>query len=196
MADDGELDLRQSRILFQTVRAVAQAANGPDPYMAGHSWRVAEGADRLARAMGLPDHQRFLLSIAAWFHDIGAVFIPAYILRKPSVLAEAEMEEVRIHPVRGAELFAGEPQLAEIARAIRHHHERFDGTGYPDGLRGEAIPLLSRIILVAETYEAMSHDRPFRRALSHAEALRRIREGAGTQFDPVIVEHFVAVMAA
>ncbi len=104
------------------------------------------------------------------------------------------MEEVRIHPIKGAQVFAGTAQLTEIGRAIRHHHERFDGTGYPDGLRGEAIPLFSRIILVAETYEAMTHDRPYRRALPHDEAMRRIEASAGTQLDPTIVAHLVAVM--
>jgi HD-GYP domain-containing protein (c-di-GMP phosphodiesterase class II) len=162
--------------------------------MAGHSQRVAEYCDRLAEAMGLSDAERFLLSIAAWFHDIGTLATPAYILRKPSVLAEDEMEEVRVHPVRGAEIFGGSPDLAAVAHAIRHHHERLDGSGYPDGLRGDAIPLFSRMILVAETYEAMTHNRPYRRALPPAEAVRRLREGAGTQFDPELVERFVILV--
>jgi HD-GYP domain-containing protein (c-di-GMP phosphodiesterase class II) len=96
--------------------------------------------------------------------------------------------------VRGAEVFAAEPALAEIARAVRHHHERYDGSGYPEGLRGEEIPLFSRIILVAETYEAMTHNRPYRRALSPGEATRRLQEGAGSQLDPDIVKHFLAIL--
>jgi polar amino acid transport system substrate-binding protein len=104
------------------------------------------------------------------------------------------MEEVRVHPVRGAEVFGAEPALAEIARAVRHHHERFDGSGYPEGLRGDEIPLFSRIILVAETYEAMTHHRPYRRALSAEEATRRLQEGAGSQLDPEIVKHFLAIL--
>jgi HD-GYP domain-containing protein (c-di-GMP phosphodiesterase class II) len=191
---DGPVDANQGRLLLQALRAVAQATNGPDPYMTGHSQRVAEYCDRLAEAMGLSDGERFLLSIAAWFHDIGTLATPAYILRKPSVLAEDEMEEVRVHPVRGAEIFGGSPELAAVAQAIRHHHERVDGSGYPDGLRGDAIPLFSRMILVAETYEAMTHNRPYRRALSPAEAIRRLREGAGTQFDLEIVERFMPLV--
>ena len=196
MSDDSDLDRQKSQLLLLTLRAVAMATGGPDPYMVGHSGRVAEYCDRLAQAMGLSDEERFLLSLAAWFHDIGNLSTPAYILRKPSALAEDEMEEMRVHPVKGSELFAGHPELAEIARSIRHHHERVDGTGYPDGLRGDAIPLFSRIILVADTYEAMTHNRSYRRAMPHAEALRRIQEGAGIQFDPTIVEHLVVVMKA
>jgi HD-GYP domain-containing protein (c-di-GMP phosphodiesterase class II) len=193
---DGPVDAVQGRLLLHALQAVAQATNGPDPYMAGHSQRVAEYCDRLANAIGLSAPERFLLSIAAWFHDIGTLATPAYILRKPSVLAEDEMEEIRIHPVRGAEIFGRSPDLAAVALAIRHHHERVDGSGYPDGLCGEAIPLFSRMILVAETYEAMTHNRPYRRALSPAEAVRRLREGAGTQFDPGLVERFVALVGA
>lgn len=195
MPHGGDVAPRQE-FLLQTLQAVATATNGLDPYMTGHSARVAEYCDGIARVMALPEADRFLLSIAAWFHDIGNLSTPAYILRKPSALAEDEMEEIRVHPVKGATVFAEAPALAGIARAIRHHHERFDGTGYPDGLRGEAIPLLSRIILVAETFEAMTHHRPYRRALSGPDAVLRLRESAGTQLDPAVVEHFLAVLPA
>jgi HD-GYP domain-containing protein (c-di-GMP phosphodiesterase class II) len=137
-----------------------------------------------------------MLFVAAAFHDVGYLSTPEYILRKPSVLAEDEMEEVRVHPVRGAEIFGAHPALAEIARAVRHHHERFDGSGYPEGLRGDEIPLFSRIILVAETYEAMTHHRPYRRALSAEEATRRLQESAGSQLDPELVKHFLAILGA
>jgi polar amino acid transport system substrate-binding protein len=106
------------------------------------------------------------------------------------------MEEVRVHPVRGAEVFSTHPALSEISRAVRHHHERFDGSGYPEGLRGEEIPLFSRIILVAQTYEAMTHHRPYRRALPAEEAIRRLQESAGSQLDPEIVKHFLAILGA
>jgi HD-GYP domain-containing protein (c-di-GMP phosphodiesterase class II) len=162
--------------------------------MAGHSSRVAAYCERIAESLGLPPRDRLLLFVAASFHDVGYLSTPEYILRKPSVLAEDEMEEVRIHPVRGAEVFAAEPSLGEIARAVRHHHERFDGSGYPEGLRGDEIPLFSRIILVAETYEAMTHHRPYRRALTPEEAQRRLHEGAGSQLDPEIVKHFLAIV--
>jgi HD-GYP domain-containing protein (c-di-GMP phosphodiesterase class II) len=195
MDEPGDLDPRKCRILCATVNAVAEAIVPPDPYMKDHAPRVADYCGRVGRAMGLSGHDRFLLTLTARFHDIGMLSTPTYILRKASTLAEDEMEEVRVHPVKGWEIFRSFPDLAEIARAIRHHHERMDGSGYPDGLRGKAIPLFSRIILVADAFEAMTHHRPYRRAMTPADALRRLREGAGPQFDPQVVAHFAEVVA-
>jgi HD-GYP domain-containing protein (c-di-GMP phosphodiesterase class II) len=194
VAQRGDLDREGEQLLFHVVRALADATHAADPYMTGHSSRVAAYCERIAESMDIPARERLILFVAASFHDVGYLSTPEYILRKPSVLAEDEMEEVRVHPVRGAEVFAAEPALGEIARAVRHHHERYDGSGYPEGLRGEEIPLFSRIILVAETYEAMTHHRPYRRALSPTEATRRLQEGAGSQLDPEIVKHFLAIL--
>ena len=194
MAQLGDLDRESEQLLFHVVRALADATHASDPYMTGHSSRVAAYCERIADSMGLPPRERLMLFVAASFHDVGYLSTPEYILRKPSVLAEDEMEEIRVHPVRGAEVFGSQPALAEIARAVRHHHERFDGSGYPEGLRGDEIPLFSRIILVAETYEAMTHHRPYRRALSSEEAIRRLQESAGSQLDPEIVKHFMAIL--
>src|SRR5215831_12954167 len=194
MEHSRKVDPESGDILFRAVQAVSAIAGGSDPYLAGHATRVAEYADQLADDLGLAEPDRLLLWVAAVFHDIGMLATPPYILRKPTTLAESEMEEVRVHPLKGAELFEGDPRLAPVAEAIRHHHERFDGSGYPTGLAGEAIPLSSRIILVAETYEAMTHDRAYRRAGSHAEAVRELRESAGTQLDPMLVERFLALI--
>ena len=194
MAHRGDLDRESEQLLLHVVRALADATHAADPYMAGHSSRVAAYCERIAESMGIPPRERLMLFVAAAFHDVGYLSTPEYILRKPSVLAEDEMEEVRVHPVRGAAMFGAEPALAEIARAVRHHHERFDGSGYPEGLHGDEIPLFSRIILVAETYEAMTHHRPYRRALPAEEATRRLQEGAGSQLDPEIVKHFLAIL--
>ena len=196
MAQRGDLDRESEQLLFHVVRALADATHASDPYMTGHSSRVAAYCERIADSMGLSPRERLMLFIASSFHDVGYLSTPEYILRKPSVLAEDEMEEVRVHPVRGAEVFGSQPALAEIARAVRHHHERFDGSGYPEGLRGDEIPLYSRIILVAETYEAMTHHRPYRRALTPEEATRRLQESAGSQLDPEIVKHFLAILGA
>ena len=174
MAQLGDLDRESEQLLFHVVRAVADATHAGDPYMTGHSSRVAAYCDKIAEALALPPRERLMLFIAAAFHDVGYLSTPEYILRKPSVLAEDEMEEVRVHPVRGAEVFGAQPVLADIARAVRHHHERFDGSGYPEGLRGDEIPLFSRIILVAETYEAMTHHR----AVPAGPSRRRRRRGA------------------
>jgi HD-GYP domain-containing protein (c-di-GMP phosphodiesterase class II) len=196
VAQRGDLDRESEQLLFHVVRALADATHASDPYMTGHSSRVAAYCERIADSMGLSPRERLMLFIASSFHDVGYLSTPEYILRKPSVLAEDEMEEVRVHPVRGAEVFGSQPALAEIARAVRHHHERFDGSGYPEGLRGDEIPLYSRIILVAETYEAMTHHRPYRRALTPEEATRRLQESAGSQLDPEIVKHFLAILGA
>jgi HD-GYP domain-containing protein (c-di-GMP phosphodiesterase class II) len=196
VAQLGDLDHESEQLLFHVVRALADATHAGDPYMTGHSSRVAAYCERIADSMGLPPRERLMLFVAASFHDIGYLSTPEYILRKPSVLAEDEMEEVRVHPVRGAEIFGSHPALAEITRAVRHHHERFDGSGYPEGLRGDEIPLFSRIILVAETYEAMTHHRAYRRALAPEEATRRLQESAGSQLDPEIVKHFLAILGA
>jgi HD-GYP domain-containing protein (c-di-GMP phosphodiesterase class II) len=192
----GNLDRESEQLLFHVLRAVADATHASDPYMAGHSSRVAAYCEKIANSLGLSPRDRLMLFVAAAFHDVGYLSTPEYILRKPSVLAEDEMEEVRVHPVRGAEIFASQPPLGEIARAVRHHHERFDGSGYPEGLRGDEIPLFSRIILVAETYEAMTHHRAYRRALPAEEATRRLQESAGSQLDPEIVKYFLAILGA
>ena len=186
--------MEKDRLLLSALKSVATAVNRRDTYASGHSERVAEYCENAARSLNLSDDHSYLLSLSAWLHDLGTLSTPRYILRKPSALLHEEMEEVRVHPIKGAEMFAVEPGLAEVAKTIRHHHERFDGSGYPDGLAGEAIPLFSRIILVADAYEAMTHDRAYRRAVSPSEALDRLREGAGTQFDPAIVESFVTAI--
>lgn len=196
MSKGRAVDRGSEQLLLRVLRVAADAMHSGDPYMTGHSTRVAAYCEQIAESMGLSGDDRLTLSLAAAFHDIGYLSTPAYILRKPSVLAEEEMEEVRIHPVRGADIFSAEPGLGDIARAIRHHHERFDGSGYPDGLRGEGIPLFARIILVAETYEAMTHHRPYRRALSAEDAQRRLQEIAGSQLDPDIVKHFLAIVGS
>jgi HD-GYP domain-containing protein (c-di-GMP phosphodiesterase class II) len=194
VAQLGDLDRESEQLLFHVVRAVADATHSGDPYMVGHSSRVAAYCERIADAMGLSARERLMRFVAAAFHDVGYLSTPEYILRNPSVLAEDEMGEVRVQPLRGAQVFAAEPALAEIARAVRHHHERFDGSGYPEELRGDEIPLFSRIILVAETYEAMTHHRPYRRALSPEEATRRLQESAGSQLDPEIVKQYLAIL--
>ena len=128
--------IEKDRLLLSALRAVASAVNRRDPYTSSHSERVAEYCDYVATSLNLTDDLRYSLSLSAWLHGLGIISTPRYILRKPSALLQEEMEEVRVHPVKGAEIFSGEPGLVEVADAIRHHHERFDGTGYPDRLAG------------------------------------------------------------
>jgi HD-GYP domain-containing protein (c-di-GMP phosphodiesterase class II) len=127
------------------------------------------------------------LELAARFHDIGKVAVPEAVLRKPGPLDSHEWELMACHVEWGAELLRHLPECGSIARIVRHHHERYDGSGYPDGLRGQQIPLASRIITVCDAFGAMVSDRPYRRALPRAHALAELRDGAGEQFDPAAV---------
>lgn len=167
-----------------------------DPYTAFHSERVAAIAQDIARAMGLPEAERDVLLLGARLHDIGKIGIPDEVLLKPSPLTPWEWELMRTHPEKGYRVLSPLiPFLGPIEGIVLHHHERWDGTGYPRGLRGEEIPLLARIVAVADAYEAMTSDRPYRPGLLPEEALERIRRGAGSQFDPEVVEAFVRVFA-
>jgi HD-GYP domain-containing protein (c-di-GMP phosphodiesterase class II) len=130
--------------------------------------------------------------VAALLHDVGKIGIPDRILRKPGRLSEAEYGIVKGHPALAETIIAAIPDVEEIRAAVASHHERYDGDGYPHGLAKEAIPLLGRIMAVADTYSAMTSDRPYRKALSREEAIAELRAGARTQFDPEIVQTFIA----
>jgi HD-GYP domain-containing protein (c-di-GMP phosphodiesterase class II) len=131
------------------------------------------------------------LELGALFHDIGKIGIPSEILRKAGPLTDEEYRVVKEHPVLGARILAPIDRLADVRPIVRAAHERWDGTGYPDGVGGTEIPLESRIVFVCDAFHAMTSDRPYRGRLPHDEALRRLREGAGSQFDPTVVETFV-----
>ncbi len=137
--------------------------------------------------MGLSEERMATLELAAYIHDFGKIGMPDAIFAKPGRLDPDEWQEVLQHPQMGADFLADIEELSEVASIIRHHHERVDGAGYPDGLRGDAIPLLSRILAVADTFEAMTSDRPYRAAASWAEALRELDCHAGAQFDAGVV---------
>jgi HD-GYP domain-containing protein (c-di-GMP phosphodiesterase class II) len=143
------------------------------------------------------DEERLeLLRLAGMLHDVGKVAVPDEILRKAGPLTEAEYDEIKRHPLIGADLVARVEGLDAIVPWIRHSHEHFDGTGYPNGLRGEDIPLAARILLVADAFDAMTSDRPYRGALSHEDALRELEEHAGGQFDPRCVDLLVGHIRA
>lgn len=162
-----------------------------DEYTSHHSSNVRKWAVMLGEKMGLSERELRDIELAAILHDIGKIGIPTNILNKPGPLSPEEYGIVKLHPVNGEKTLAKIKRLEKIRKIIRHHHERFDGKGYPDGLKGEEIPLIARIIAIADAFNAMTSDRSYRKALSIKEALAEIEKGAGTQFDPVLAKLFV-----
>lgn len=169
--------------LLKSLLIMADIIEARDPYTGGHVWRVSQFAKLLAAKIGLPEDETIQVSLAAYLHDLGKVSIPDQILRKAETLTESEFAIIQTHPQIGGKLLSGHP-LADLVRAAaEEHHERIDGRGYPKGLRGEEIPLVSRIVSIADAFDAMTSTRPYRPGMSVDEALCRLEQGAGTQFD-------------
>jgi putative nucleotidyltransferase with HDIG domain len=179
----------------EAVRSLAEIVDHRDASTYHHSERVAQNAVRLARVLGLPETEVELIEQAAAVHDLGKIGIPDRVLLKPGRLNKGEMDTMRQHTEMGSEILTGFRLFRPGTDIVRHHHERWDGAGYPDGLAGEAIPLGARVIAVVDSFDAMTSDRPYRRALSRRESLARIADGAGTQWDPRIVPAFLTMMA-
>jgi diguanylate cyclase (GGDEF)-like protein len=170
------------------VEALAAAIEERDGYTSRHSVEVVHLARGVAMLLGLPATQVDRIGQAALLHDVGKLSVPPDILRRAGPLSAAEWQVIREHPAAGERILLRIPELAPIAPLVRHEHERWDGTGYPDGLRGTQIPIGSRIVLACDAYQAMIVARPYRPARSPAEAVAELRRGAGTQFDPDVVE--------
>ncbi len=177
-----------------TVRSLAAAVDAKDSYTRGHSDTVAYYATAVAEKMGLTVEQRTALEMAAYLHDIGKIGVKEEILLKPGRLTDDEMAQMRHHPLIGANILKPVAFPWSIAPIVRHHHERWDGKGYPAGLKGEEIPLLARVLAVADAFEAMVSDRPYRQGRSVDEAIDEIRACAGEQFDPRVAEALVEVL--
>jgi len=165
------------------------------PRMARHHRAVAEMAGALARRIGLGGEQLHAVVRAAELHDVGKVLVPDAILNKPGALSEDELALMRRHAVAGYLILRGSAEPAAVAALVRSSHERWDGTGYPDGLAGDAIPLGARIITICDAYDAMMSERPYRGARSGAEALDELRQGAGVRYDPTLVAAFLTAVA-
>ena len=179
--------------LFATLYAFVEAIEARDPYTKQHSSRVTELAVSIGREMRCSDEQLDLLCFSGHLHDIGKVGIPDSILLKPGPLTKQEFEAIKKHPVIGANIVGHLGLLTGEQKIILHHHERWDGEGYPAGLKGESIPFLSRILAVADTYDAMASDRAYRKRLSDEVVLGTIQQGAAAQFDRKVVEAFMAL---
>lgn len=183
----GKLISEQREVSFASLAMIAQAIDAKDPYTAMHSRNVSEICVRIARAMRLPESEVRKLRIGGLLHDIGKIGVSGQIIRKPAGLTVDEQIAMREHPVVSANIMKPVELLSEAADLVKHHHEHHDGSGYPEGLTGEAIPLGSRIILVADAYDAMTTDRPYRKGRGTEEALAVLREHAGRQFDVKVV---------
>ncbi|HEX3032630.1 MAG TPA: HD domain-containing phosphohydrolase [Bacillota bacterium] len=180
--------------LLETINTLVEIIELIDGYTGGHSHRVRQLALRTARALELEPHEILDIEIAACLHDIGKIGLERVILHKPGSLTKREFDEVKQHPVVGAESLQKIPRLNRVAKYVRHHHETWAGAGYPDGLAGEDIPLGSRIIGVSDAFDAMTSDRAYRQAISREHALAEIKAGAGSQFDPQVVKAFLEIM--
>ncbi len=177
-----------------SVATLVEELEGRDPYVRGHSRRVSELALQAAEKLGLPQEEKQALLLAALLHDIGKIGIPVAILEKPSGLTEEERQFVQTHPAVGGAILKAVGRLADLVPVILHHHERYDGGGYPDGLKGEAIPLLARILSAADATDAMLSMRPYRAALSVEETIAEVEKNAGAQFDPEVAQALISVL--
>ncbi len=189
--------LRQNQELFlETIRTLAAAIDAKDPYTRGHAERVSSFSMAIARHLGLSQEQVFRIRIAAILHDVGKLGIRDDILKKPGRLTPEEYAIMRQHPVIGAQIMAPIRMLKDIIPGIRNHHEMWNGKGYPDHLAGEEIPMMARIIGAADTFDAMTTDRPYQRALPLESVLDKMESMAGVRFDPDVIKALVAAVAA
>jgi putative nucleotidyltransferase with HDIG domain len=181
-------------LFYNTVETLVRTIQAKDQYTAGHSTRVSRYSLMIADKLGLSTKDKHQLYLAAMLHDIGKIGVPDDLLNRPGHLSQEEMERVRNHVVVGASMIEMLGEMHPIVPLIRHHHECYDGSGYPDGLQGEQIPLISRIIAVADMYDAMTSDRPYRKRRTHQFAVEEILSVSGTKIDPKVAEAFLDVL--
>lgn len=177
-------------LFFQSIQALASSIDAKDPYTKGHSERVTRFSIAIAYSLGLPSHVIKKVKISALLHDVGKIGVPDHILQKPGILNDEEYRQMQKHPIYGASIMESITKLHGIIPGMKHHHEKYDGTGYPDKISGDLIPLEARIIAIADTFDAMTTDRPYQDRMEPDEVLSKIIQWAGSKYDPKIVKAF------
>lgn len=188
------LEQANERITLQAMYTLAKTIDAKDEYTNGHSMRVAEYSGMIAKRLKLPQEQIDEVINMAMLHDIGKIGVPDAIINKADRLSEEEYNIIKKHPVIGYDILSEMTEMSEVCVGARWHHERFDGTGYPDGLKGEGIPLPARIICVADAYDAMTSNRSYRNYMQQDVVKSEIEKGKGTQFDPKIADIMLAII--
>ena len=189
-----ELYTRMRKIYLDTIRTLAATIDAKDPYTHGHSERVSHMAVQLAKKLDFVEPEIEYLEYAAILHDIGKIGIEDRILGKKDKLTEEEYEKIKEHPVIGANIVESIEFLKKSSKAVLYHHERYDGKGYPHGLKGEEIPKAARLLAVVDAYDAMNSDRPYRKKLSEKDILNELERESGKQFDPIMVKLFISLL--
>lgn len=179
---------------YNTITALVKTIEARDPYTCGHSERVTNYAIKIAKKINLSRDKIELLLYAGKLHDIGKIAIPDFILNKKVTLAPAEWIEIQAHPVKGIKMITNLKFLRKCFPLILHHHERYDGNGYPDKLKGDEIPFLARILSIADAFDAMTSERPYRKAFKINEAIEEVKRNSKTQFDPQLAELFISIL--
>jgi HD-GYP domain-containing protein (c-di-GMP phosphodiesterase class II) len=188
------LRVKERQALLNSILQIVKIMEAKDKYTAGHSVRVAEYSEKVARQMKLNEYDIELLANLANLHDLGKIQVDLSVLNKPGSFNKADWEEVKKHPLVGYNIVKEITFLKSEASAILHHHERMDGKGYPDGIKGDEISLYSKILMVADSYDAMTTDRPYRLALTKQEAIDELNRNSGTQFDPKVCSIMVELL--
>jgi len=191
---NSQLNEQMQEDYIKTISALALALDARDPYTRWHSENVTRYSVEIARAMELSFSYIETVRRAALLHDIGKIGIPDSILLKQGKLTDEEYEQIKLHPVKGERIIKSLPFLKEVASLVRHHHERYDGGGYPDGISGKKIEVGAMILAVADSFDAMTSDRPYRKALSLEEAINQLKANKGKQFSPLVVDCFLKVI--
>ncbi|HOR42106.1 MAG TPA: HD-GYP domain-containing protein, partial [Atribacterota bacterium] len=189
-----ELYARMRKMYLDTIRTLAATIDAKDPYTLGHSERVSQMAVQLAKRLGFVEPEIEYLEYAAILHDIGKIGIEDRILGKKDKLTEKEYEKIKEHPVIGANIIESVEFLKKCSKTVLYHHERFDGKGYPNQLKGEDIPKTARLLAIVDAYDAMNSDRPYRKKFSEEDILEELENESGKQFDPEMIKTFISLL--